>query len=233
MISVGRERWRDVGCVKNLESPNTKIPSPNLHRGNGCCSTALVLQEGLCVEKMRILILGDGNCSFGRALENRLEFSSLTYDLLNITTFDSQEQLLTKYPETRSILQNFRKNQKIQMKHSVDATKSLRFLLSQDILPSPPETHKTMGVLQDQQHQDRYDYVIFNFPHIGIENSQIHSSMIGHILCQVKEILNDNGVFYLSLADEQPKHWKLYRSTFSFFFYVLFFIFFSHFLLQR
>jgi hypothetical protein len=149
---------------------------------------------------MRILILGDGNCSFGKALETRLESSYLVYDILNITTLDSQ------YPETRSILNHFQKNPKIQINHSVDATKSLLYL--SNLQDQAQEAQR--GV---QQQEVRYDYIIFNFPHIGIENSQIHSSMVAHILYQVKEVLNENGVFYLSLADEQPTHWRLYDCT--------------------
>lgn len=35
------------------------------------------------------------------------------------------------------------------------------------------------------------------------------TSMLGHIIYQVKKVLQRNGIFYLSLADDQPINWKL------------------------
>jgi hypothetical protein len=151
--------------------------------------------------RMRILVLGDGNYSYSRALEQSLEFRqlhssspSLSYDLLSLTSFDSKESLFDKYPESKSILQLLERNSRIQIHFSIDATQSLNSLVVDEQL---------------------FDTVIFNFPHIGIENSQIHSSMIGHILHQVKGVMKEDGVFYLSLADDQPHNWKLYEFQIS------------------
>jgi hypothetical protein len=54
-----------------------------------------------------------------------------------------------------------------------------------------------------------YEFIIFNFPHLGIEDCSRHAPMMGHILYRVKEVLREDGVFYLTLADEQPRNWKL------------------------
>jgi hypothetical protein len=137
---------------------------------------------------MRLLVLGDGNYSYSRALEQTLESNRISYDLLCLTSYDSKEDLFIKYPESNSILNLLQRNSKIQIHYSVDATRSLRYLMADGPL---------------------FDSVIFNFPHIGIENSQIHSSMIGHLLHQVKGVMAEDGVFYLSLADDQAQNWKL------------------------
>ncbi len=181
-------------------------------------------------ERMRVLVLGDGNFSFSRSLFYRLIEKSIPYRLVIFSSYDSKEEVRKKYPEAKSILATFEREidiereieiekereidqedietkietagreraekeredeRRIRVIHSVDATKSMEYLLS------------------DEKEEGHFDSIIFNFPHIGIENSTIHSSFLGHLLYEIKRILKDDGVFELSLADEQPENWKL------------------------
>ena len=55
----------------------------------------------------------------------------------------------------------------------------------------------------------KMDYVFFNFPHLGVEDCQLHAFMMAHLMSCVKSVMTDDGIFYLSLADDQPLKWRL------------------------
>lgn len=77
------------------------------------------------------------------------------------TSFDSKEQVLTKYPETLSSMRELLKDADVGIQHDVDAT----------------SLGKSINVCG--QH---YSDIIFNFPHLGREDCTAHSSMLAHIM---------------------------------------------------
>ena len=137
-----------------------------------------------------ILILGDGNFSFSKSLIHTLDKPGYN-DKSHVvaTSFDSKIEVLRKYPEAMSNFSSMKRARTSStVVHGVDATQSLSSVSS--VTPI-------------------YNYIIFNFPHLGVEDCNRHASMIGHILYRVKEVLADTGVFYLTLADEQPQNWRV------------------------
>lgn len=180
----------------------------------------------MCVEtekkkiEMNCLILGDGNFSFSKSFLNNLERNKVNYNKLIFTSYDSKQEIIKKYPESKQILEILQRNKKVIIKHNIDATKVLISLLNDnndDREDQEDQNSFNSSIIQEtkeiiekkEEEEELFDYIIFNFPHIGVENYILHSSMLGHILYQVKKVLKFNGIFYLSLADDQPVNWKL------------------------
>jgi hypothetical protein len=142
-----------------------------------------------------ILVLGDGNFSFSRSLCQSIEeFRGRSDFQVVLTSYDSEQQLLLKYPECRTTLKYLKSKQNVRLCHSVNAALPLQHLLAESFVNGSINS---------------YDYVIFNFPHLGVENSKLHSALLAHIIHQVLRVLSSNGIFYLTLADDQPTNWKL------------------------
>jgi len=139
----------------------------------------------------RILVLGDGDFSFSATLITALfklpDFKSFSFV---VTSFDDHDEVCSKYSETNSILMGFSKFDNVVVKHGVDATVSLAELL-------------TAGKVSD------FTDIIFNFPHLGVENAKLHSSLISHFLHHARQVLHTDGVVYLSLAFAQAERWGL------------------------
>jgi hypothetical protein len=113
-----------------------------------------------------------------------------TYTIV-ATSFDSYSQVLEKYPESNH---NLRKLDQLQKKsaggcgapgsseapvimdvcvaHNIDATQDLRTQLDRE-----------MGVMASRRRTDvAFDYIIFNFPHLGVESEGLHRQLLGHFL---------------------------------------------------
>jgi hypothetical protein len=114
---------------------------------------------------MNILVLGDGNFSFSRDF-HRFLISSENIQLKRFlsTSYDGVDDLRIKYPEIRSILLDL-VSEGAEVLHNIDATVPL----------SPQLT--IQGIATDE----KFEHIFFNFPHLGFEDCNIHSSMIGHI----------------------------------------------------
>lgn len=111
--------------------------------------------------KQNVLILGDGNFSFSLAL---CKFNdSLPKDkqfAIIATSFDDRESLLSKYPETRSAIQMMINKFGCDVRHGINATRHL------------------LGQLQ---RSTPFGHIVFNYPHLGVEDSYLHSHLLGHI----------------------------------------------------
>ena len=103
-----------------------------------------------------VLVLGDGNFSFSLALYSTL--SQRKPLNLIATSFDSSEEVRSKYPESGPVLLALARYG--ETRFSIDATKDLMRQLNVD---------RPVG------------HIIFNFPHLGVENNTLHSQLVGHI----------------------------------------------------
>ncbi len=120
------------------------------------------------VHNFNILILGDGNFSFSLSLLNRLQtVSKQQVYQITATSFDSQEEIRSKYPDSIRILSDFNKDQNVSVLHDVDATKI--------------ETYESLK-RRCIETGDSYSDIIFNFPHLGKEDCIAHSSLLAHIM---------------------------------------------------
>ena len=137
-------------------------------------------------------MLGDGDFSFSKALLLGLSsFPDYSACLFVLTSFDSEAELVEKYPETRGFLKSFSKQSNVIVRHGIDATKSLDHLL-QDV---------TVEFFTD---------IIFNFPHLAVENAKLHSCLLGHVVYRSKQVLHSDGTLYISLAEAQAERWRLH-----------------------
>ena len=141
-----------------------------------------------------VLILGDGNFSFARSLVKKVDSTSAV--LFIVTSFDSFEECIRKYPESEGIISNFDCGL-VKVVHSIDATKSLRDQLPSAFLMSASSCT-----------------IIFNFPHLGQESAKLHSAMLAHIMYRSHEFLTSfpspsSSCLALSLANAQAERWRM------------------------
>jgi hypothetical protein len=145
-------------------------------------------------EDVDILILGDGNFSFAASFAQTILVMGSASDVASYTivatSFDSSAQLLEKYPEANH---NLRKLDQLQKKssggigpgssrapivntysaHNIDATQDLRAQLEREL-----------GAVATRQSRNNFafSYIIFNFPHLGVESEGLHRQLLGHFL---------------------------------------------------
>ena len=145
-----------------------------------------------------VLLLGEGDFSFTRSLE--LYFGSCSKPRLISTSFDSGEDVVKKYKDANVWLDKWRQDASgsgtVQALHGVDATK--------DILAQ-------LGPTADYC---KCSTVIFNFPHLGVEDAKLHGVMVAHVMMRARELLLGSGgagkgFFILALADAQAERWKV------------------------
>lgn len=142
-----------------------------------------------------ILCLGEGNFSFARALSQLLCSSSpndentiINVSNLVVTSYDSYDDLVSKYSDINSILSSLKKDSRVLIRHSIDASMPLANQLD---MPS-----------------HEFDHIIFNFPHLGIENAVAHSSLLGHFFASAKLSMNSSSIIYLTLTTNQFARWR-------------------------
>ena len=132
------------------------------------------------------------------------------------TCFDTKEEIVRKYPfsavKSISYLNALAKTGGGSPRSSlavltnvafeVNATSSLLSLCSKSAA-SGPSHDKTF-----------FNHVIFNFPHLGVEDCNLHASLIAHIIFRAKEVLCPrDGRLYISLAKGQADRWNLRPSA--------------------
>ena len=123
-----------------------------------------------------------------KLLDYQIEFE------LTATSYDSGENLKSKYPEVQGILKFLQKEVGVKILHGVDATRYLPVQLTNEDGSCPPA----------------YQHVIFNFPHLGIEDASAHSCFIAHVMYRVKDIMDRNqSTLYITLAHQQEERWLL------------------------
>lgn len=95
----------------------------------------------------KILLVGEGNFSFTRALivDPPAALQYLPPSNVTATAYDTEEECLLKYPEAREILQVLREKN-VEVLFGVDATKL--------------ERHPALK-------SRKYNKIVFNFPHAG------------------------------------------------------------------
>jgi len=95
----------------------------------------------------RILLIGEGNFSFARALIDHPpgDLSSMSPTNITATAYDTEEECYNKYPECPSII-TFLRDQGVEVVFGVDATRAERH-------------HALKG--------RNWDRIVWNFPHAG------------------------------------------------------------------
>ncbi|CCW63479.1 unnamed protein product [Phytomonas sp. EM1] len=185
-----------------------------------------------------VLLLGEGNFTFTYSLVKKLTKSKLfhrckpfgvstvasnddTHDsdttgtaptskgkptcFVLTTSFDSIEVVMEKYPESLPIMKYFNEKKRISVEYvgGVNATK---------IQESLGSTYKCLNFCPQ--------LIIFNNPHIGIEDLYRHRSLLSHTFASIRTLppLPVPGPFpirevVLSLCDDQPLRWGLLEAA--------------------
>ena len=148
----------------------------------------LCLHASLSVQaRQTILTVGEGDFAFSVALRARLDSMQGDYHLL-ATCFDSRESVLTKYPQSSSLLPRLERHQGVRVAFGVDAT----------------NLSSTVCAVEGP-----FDLVIFNFPHTGLEDYRRHQALLAHFVASAKALLTWCGQIQIALANDQPERWAV------------------------
>eukprot|EP01147_Barroeca_monosierra_P004961 gene4961-8733_t len=150
-----------------------------------------------------VLILGDGNFSFSLALADAIWgkgtsksaadelFNTDTHDLskslyIVSTSFDDKEELMWKYPETLGILDRLKKFNHVQVIHGINAWQ-----------------------LQDHFRDVEFRSIIWNHPHLGVEDFRLHKFLMAHFFHSTAACLAPSGFVSISLVKGQAERWDI------------------------
>ncbi|KAJ3210486.1 hypothetical protein HDU67_005251 [Dinochytrium kinnereticum] len=147
------------------------------------------------------------------------------------TSFDSREQLLAKYPESRDILvglEKFSKN--VLVRHGVNAWELASFYkpvgtsdaANPDVKGQVPDW--TLGQREDGT--VGFDAIVWNHPHLGTEDFRLHRFLMAHFFRSVSEVLRRpdppaedgkvvqlGGCVVVSLVRGQETRWNLVQEA--------------------
>lgn len=135
----------------------------------------------------RVLLVGEGDFSFARALVDEGLVAEAT-----CTSLDTEEELRAKYPST--ITENLallHDDHRAEVLHGVDGT-----------------TMHTSKPLKNRR--GTYDRVVFNFPHLGnsvadqARNILQHQKLVVGFFEAARAMLKPGGVIVLTLFDSEP-----------------------------
>ncbi|KAK3281960.1 hypothetical protein CYMTET_10279 [Cymbomonas tetramitiformis] len=150
---------------------------------------------------LRVLTLGEGDFTFSLSFVSKyLELAQVNRALPKLdilaTSFDGSTDVVKKYIEGKRILRALRQQSCAHVftavLHNIDATQ-----LS-------PTTLEIDG-------KGLFDLIVFQFPHLGIEDAKRHSYLLGHLFhsCSQGDILARGGRIYISLVEGQAERWEL------------------------
>jgi hypothetical protein len=145
---------------------------------------------------MDVLVLGDGNFTFSLCLAAHLSVSvsvsgsggasaSASASGLAATSYDTEEELLVKYPECSFVLRRLAAHG-AAVYHRVDATDE--------------STYPPCGP---------WNHVVFNHPHSGVEDIRRHRSLLCHFFSSAVKCLAPGGAVHVTLARGQSKSWRV------------------------
>lgn len=158
-----------------------------------------------------VLTLGDGDFTFSLDLARWLHTKRMIRVHLIATGVDSLSELTAKYKDSPSVLKRLRRcgsprqddggdvtPVKVTVLHGVNAVDEIA---NQEVKGQPTSS--------PTEHQIIADEVIFNHPHLGVENAQLHRLFLCHLFHAVERrwLTHPSGVFHLTLAHGQFERW--------------------------
>lgn len=154
----------------------------------------------------RVLLVGEGNLSFALAMTRRCP----KYHVL-ATTFDERDALLAKFKETRGILQRLAEAGTVRVLHGIDAS---------NLSATLRERARHAGLAVEDGRADGgdivaggFDCVVFNNPHLGVEDVARHRRFVAHFLHEALAVTAPRGEICVTLCDDQPERWGLVASA--------------------
>eukprot|EP01134_Creolimax_fragrantissima_P006474 CFRG6474T1 len=101
-----------------------------------------------------------------------------------VSSYDSKAEVQRLYPESVPILQRLDSTNATVM-HGVDA------LRLSSVFPIK-----------------KFDRIIWNHPHLGVENFRAHQALLAHFFASAKYCLKEGGMVYISLVSGQEERWE-------------------------
>jgi hypothetical protein len=144
-----------------------------------------------------ILVLGDGDFTFSRALSKTLNklrsINGVKGPLkLHLTSYDSEREVKEKYKNASECVELLKKGEGVTVKHGVDATN-----LGDSF---PPET--------------KFDRIIFNFPHSGQQRVHINRNLLRDFFASAKHFLAPLGEIHVALKIKPPySNWEIEKQA--------------------
>lgn len=130
-----------------------------------------------------VLVLGDGDFSFSRGLVKHRG----TGRGVIATSFDSESQVRSKYPNAEECINAVRSAHGLVL-HDVDATKLLA-------LPRQVKTHTV---------PDFFQYIVFNFPHSGQQRVHVNRALLLEFFESARSRLKVHGEVHVTLKTRPP-----------------------------
>eukprot|EP00644_Phytophthora_capsici_P000007 jgi/Phyca11/99784/e_gw1.4.911.1 len=134
-----------------------------------------------------VLVLGDGDFSFSRGLVKHRGTGRGVF----ATSFDSEKQVHSKYPNAQECIAAVRSAHGLVL-HDVDATKLLE-------LPQQAKTGTGLKPLPDF-----FQYIIFNFPHSGQQRVHINRALLLNFFESARDRLTVHGEAHVTLKTRPP-----------------------------
>ncbi|KND00650.1 uncharacterized protein SPPG_03775 [Spizellomyces punctatus DAOM BR117] len=130
----------------------------------------------------RILLIGEGDFSYARALATSLGKGQ------NIiaTSFDTKPALIQKYPHVQTILGEL-VSSGVTILHNVDATALT--------------SNSRLSALTAQ---NKFDRIVFQFPHVGGSQQadvEQNRALLSNFFAQAQQLMNANGEIHVTLRD--------------------------------
>ncbi|KAI9345140.1 hypothetical protein DFJ73DRAFT_839476 [Zopfochytrium polystomum] len=106
------------------------------------------------------------------------------------TSFDSHSQLLSKYPESKEILESLSHFPNVSVAHGVNAWE-----LSSHFTPLTVEESRTAVASEQWRYGRRSDFsvgfdtIAWNHPHLGTEDFRLHRFLMAHFFNSVAQVL--------------------------------------------
>ena len=136
---------------------------------------------------VRILTVGDGDCSYSLALCRAFP-SSIT---LTCTTLPDEAELFSTYSAAEKCLSELRERG-ARIMHGVDAT------------------------ALDRNSLGEFEHILFVHPHLGLSDlldeaahAHRHGVLVAHFLHSAAALLAPNGLIHLTLCGNQPSTWEV------------------------
>ena len=136
---------------------------------------------------VRVLTLGDGDFSFSADLMEICSAGTGPRLELIATGFDSAATLKARYPAAATHLARL-VSRGASVRHDTDATQ-------------PPPELAAGG----------FDHVIFNHPHLGVEDARLHGYLLSHAFAAMAALLRPGGRIHLTLVGGQCERWEAVR----------------------
>ncbi|KAH9096091.1 hypothetical protein LEN26_017585 [Aphanomyces euteiches] len=159
----------------------------NCTTSRGCNRVLLDLPTSHVTTAPRILIVGDGNFSYSRAITTALQRAGFEPKFVISTSLDTRDELERMYPGASASIEHLESNG-VQVRHDINATTLAAYA-------------HVFGI-------DAFDRIVFNFPHFaegGNVRNKIskHRELLAKFFESSRSVLAHDGQVWLSLCAGQ------------------------------